>query len=177
MCEVNYCFQIQNKCSLKILLIILFFIPLSVLSQLNHITILVGEPENRIRSYLDSLNHLKYNAVYKIEKDVNGAGDLVLKSGFSIIDQDYYGCLDLTFVFNRINGDEICVYQAFWGDTKYAYNNLNYIKDNFKKVDENKWEKVWNKDKFFKILAAFSRISTDQADPFFLIEYNIVENK
>ena len=84
--------------------------------------------------YLDSLNGLKNNPYYKIEKDISQDGNLILKSGFSIYDEQFYTCLSIWTVFNRFEGTEICVNQRFFGGVEYAQSNLSFIKDNFEFV-------------------------------------------
>lgn len=111
-------------------------------SQIDHISVMVGKPENTVRKYLDSLNQLKSNPYYKIKSDVSKEGDQILKVSFALADEAYYGCLDIILKFQRTKDSvEVCTDQIIGGKSEYAYRNVSYLKDNFKFVSTNYWEK------------------------------------
>lgn len=126
-------------------------------SQLSSVDVLLGMTESRITTYFDSLNRLKSNPAYKIERDVTPDGALMLKNSFSMADEPFYKCLDVSVVFRRINGKEVCISQLVFGSSQYASNYLNYVKDNFKYVEPNKWE-VYYTDAPLKVVAEFSKL-------------------
>ena len=136
------------------------FITNKCFTQIDHIRIMVGELEPAVINYLDSLNKLKTNKYYKIERDITNNGDLMLQCSYSIYDEDFYRCSDILLVFQRFsNGEEVCITQDVLGATKYAASQLNYIKDNFNLVAEGRWERNFlNK---YKIVATFERKASE----------------
>lgn len=119
-------------------------ISVPLLSQIPHIELLVAKEEKEVRKYLDSLFSLKTNEYYKIETDFSSDGSLILQADFSLMDQEYYTCLNITCIFFRVNGIERCVQQVIMGNTKYGVNNVAYLKDNFTLKDGNRWEMFFN---------------------------------
>ena len=139
-------------------------------SQIDNIRLLLGKSKAEVTFYLDSLNHLKSNVYYKIETNTDDAGNLILQSEYSINDQEFYKCFALSFVFRRLSGQEICVRQLFSGWIENVESNLNFIKDNFKYISSNKWEKPYGVSGEFKIVAEFTRKSvTEKAS--YIIDY------
>ncbi|WP_121353168.1 hypothetical protein [Flavisolibacter nicotianae] len=127
----------------KILFPLLLLITTNAFSQIDHIKVLIGRPESAIREYFDSLNHLKSNPAYRIDRDVAENGDLMLSVSFSLKDEDFYTCIGIAVVFIRISGgEEICRTQVVHGSSKNAQPNLAYIKDNYKYIKENYWERA-----------------------------------
>lgn len=120
--------------------IIVFIGP--VQSQVTSIDILIGAPETQVISYMDSLNKLKPNPSYKIERSVTKDGSLQLSSNYALADQEFYNCLSIVFVFKRTNGAEFCSQQVITGFPKYAESNLNFVKDNFTYITTNAWQKT-----------------------------------
>ncbi len=155
------------KNSIVILLLLICISP--CFSQIDHLQILLGKTESQVRHYLDSLNSLKKNPYYKIEKDISQDGNLILKSGFSISDEQFYTCTSIWTFFNRIQGTEICVNQRFLGGVEYAQSNLSFIKDNFEFVSEGRWQKPFGNSKKNKIVATFKR--NDGEFPTYVIDY------
>ena len=137
-------------------------------SQLNGVDILVAKNSERITSYLDSLNHLKSNPYYKIEKDVSPEGSLILKSEYAISDQEFYKCLSVSFLFKRIKGEEFCIRQLVMGYTRYADTYLNYLKDNFTTITPGTWQYVYPSGEL-KVVAEFVK----KDDGFFYITYDL----
>jgi hypothetical protein len=122
---------------------LLLLITATAFSQINHIKVLIGKPEQVIRDYFDSLNKLKSNPAYKIERDATDEGGLILTTNFSLGDEDYYTCLSIATVFTRLaDGREICTTQLLFGSSKNAQPNMAYIKDNYKLIKENYWERT-----------------------------------
>jgi hypothetical protein len=154
--------------SIKLTLLFLLFSLLGF-SQVGHLKILLGENEENVTHYLDSLNALVSNPEYKIEKGVADDGDLTLTCNYSIYDEDKYSITMLMLVFQRTRGQEVCTNQRFMGDIKYAQTNLSFIKDNFSKVSDNKWTLPYEKNVKYNIVATFKKIESDF--PVFVIDY------
>ncbi len=144
-------------------------------SQIDHIPVLIGKTDAEVTYYLDSLNNLKNNPYYKIEKDVSEQGDLVYKNKFSIKDEPYYSCLDILVKFNRKDGIETCVDQVVAGNIENIGANLDFVKDNFTVISDGKWElKIPSISA--KIIATFKR--KEQGDlTFYVIDYYIIDDK
>jgi hypothetical protein len=152
---------------------IISFIPKQGFSQVDHIQVLIGETETTVINYLDSLNRLKPNSHFKIEKDVTDFGDLMLHCDFPLNDEneEFFKCNTLIFVFKRLHpGEERCTTESVLGNATYAFSQLNYIKDNFKFVSDNTWEKNFSEQG--KIVASFKK---ETQSPFFGIEYELKE--
>src|SRR5258708_4779985 len=98
-----------------LLLFILFSYSYLAHTQITHITILLGMTEAEVTSYYVSLNNLKYNPNFKIEKDVSDDGDLMLSIKFASSVESYYSCRDLGTKFYRKDGTEICTGQVIAG--------------------------------------------------------------
>jgi hypothetical protein len=124
--------------------------------------ILIGADNIYVAKYMDSLFSLRKNSAYKIKQSTDKNGNLEYKAEYAISDESFYGCLSNTATFTRVKGVEICTSQMIFGGTEYAARTLNWIKDNFMKVDTNKWETPYpdNPEKV-KIVANYSQIGTD----------------
>lgn len=152
------------------LLISLFLIYLpNFYSQIKNVEILVTKTDIEISNYLDSLFSLKQNPSYEIEKDITNNGSMIFKASFSLVDEDFYKCTSIFFVFERIKGVEFCVKQVVSGHVEYASSHLNLIKDNFVSISEGLWEKPLNEDNSIKIIAKLKRESN-----FFTIVYQLI---
>lgn len=158
-----------------LILLSLFFLFYSSFAQIKHVNILVGKSDLIVREYLNYLNGLKKNQAYKIKEDIDLEGNLILKSSFSIDDASYYGCQGIMFKFFRLDGEEICISQIVYGERANALSNLNYIKDNFKFVSLNRWERPLKEIDGYKIIATLKVEDGDM--PSFLIEYTFSEIK
>jgi hypothetical protein len=143
------------------LLIGVFFVN-SLKSQIGDGNIFIGQKEAQVTKYLDSLNKLKSNPYYKIDRTVTKNGDLQLSSEFSLVDEEFYKCLSIIFTFQRIKGDEVCIQQLIIGYAKDASSNLNFVKDKFKYVSPGKWETPFFDLPDYKIQAEFE---TDESKP------------
>ena len=97
-------------------------------SQIDHIKVLVGLKEADVVYYMDSLLNLKTNEYYKIKRDINADGDLMLKSSFSMSDEPFYTCYTIMCIFVRQGGVEYCVRQIILGAPENAVKNINFIK-------------------------------------------------
>jgi hypothetical protein len=146
-------------------------------SQIKNINLVIGKNVLYVTKYFDSLNSLKTNPTYKIKKDVSAYGDLTLTIEFSISDQQFYNCIGVTAGFQRSpSGVEICTNEFVWGSTEYADANMAYVKDNFKFVSNNIWEKpLYGDTRNLKIKAKFDRIEGNY--PSFMISYFLKEEK
>lgn len=131
----------------------LLFYSFNSFSQLSYFPVLIGHDDKEIISYLDSLNHLKSNPYYLVKRTVSDNGSLILRNDFSISDEPYYTCSGVWAKFVRVEGEELCVKHSLLGSAEYVYKNLNYIKDNFKQVDNNTWERIYTEDGIYKIVA------------------------
>jgi hypothetical protein len=141
-------------------------------SQVNHIKILLGETDQQVVHYFDSLG--THDNVYKITRGVTTDGLLTLVCEFNLLDEKYYSCNAVFTMFIRKDGIEFCVKQKITGTTEFAFTNLDYIKDNFKFISDRKWEKD-SPLKGFKYVATFNADSTDSK--FYSIDYNIEKEK
>jgi|SRR5690348_3178118 len=151
--------------------ILLFFTCYSSFSQISHIELLIGRSDSDVTSYFDSLNSLKRNPYYKIKKGVSNYGDMILSVEYAIDDESYYTCSSIMTRFARLKGEEFCDREYVMGSTEFATSNLDFIKDNFKFVSENNWEKILVPD-HFKIVASFEKQENS-----YLIKYELQEIK
>ena len=159
-----------------IFLLVFVFTSYSCFSQLDHVELLIGKTEPQVIQYLDSLNNLKSNLYYKIKRDITKNANLLLGSEFSIYDEKYYTCIAIYASFQRINGVEVCIKQTIAGGSEYAEPNLSYIKDNFKYVSNNEWERPYGEDIPLKIQAVFERINNDNYGGY-VITFSVISNK
>jgi len=160
----------------QMLFSLLVFISYYSFSQINHIEMLVGKSDFQVMRYFDSLNHLKSNPYYKIEKKVSNYGDLILENEFSMDDEEFYSCSGIIVRFLRINENEICTEAIVTGHAEFSQRNLNFIKDNFEFSTDNTWEKEYNPNMPFKIVATFKRREEENSS-FYVIDYRLVEIK
>lgn len=126
----------------QIFVILPLFFFIKGFSQIDNMRIFLGSNDVQVSNYFDSLNSLKPNPAYKIEKGLTADGDLTLKVDFSIYDEQFYKCLAIWAIFQRVNGTEYCSKQLILGSSEYAEYNLAFIKDNFKRVSDNSWEYI-----------------------------------
>ena len=68
-------------------------------------------------------------------------------------------------------GRELCAMQIIHGSTEFAVSNLNFIKDNFEFVSENKWKMLFNNK--LQIDATFEREGGDY--PSYTVKYELGE--
>jgi hypothetical protein len=159
-----------------LILIVTNFIFLNSFSQISYVKPLVGLKKNEVEKYFDSLNRLKNNSEYKILRDVNTYGDLILSVDFAVEDGDFYKCYYIATTFERVtqSGNEICVSQYISGDTKYAEPTLAFIKDNFQSIGKGKWQRPYSDAlKNVIIVATFERKDGDY--PSFIISFELKE--
>lgn len=143
----------------KVFTVILIFASFNCFSQLKYFPILIGKTEAEVTTYLDSLNKLIYNPYYKIERGISEYGDLTLKCEYALADEEYYKCITVIAIFMRTKSSgEICSQQIISGMDKNAQANISYIKDNFKFVSTNTWEKKFRDDMDFMLRAYFELI-------------------
>ncbi|MEO8853314.1 MAG: hypothetical protein ABI359_06025 [Ginsengibacter sp.] len=144
-------------------------------SQVNHINVLLGKTEQQVEHYFDSLG--THDGVYKITKGVESDGSLKLWCEFNPSDEEYYSCNSVYTTFIRDNGIEFCAIQTVFGSDEFAFRNLDYIKDNFEFVSDNKWTKevVWSNGFKFKYVATFNLDSAD--NKFYIIDYHLGNEK
>lgn len=95
---------------------------------------------DHVTSYFDSLNHLRYNPYYKVEKDITPSGDLILKNDFAIADEDFYSCTHIETKFQRLKGVDYCVMEIIMASKKDMLFLLEDIKDRYTKIADNKWQ-------------------------------------
>ncbi len=135
-------------------------------SQVEVMDILIGSTEGSVINYLDSLNGLRPAPGYKIERAITKSGNLQLSTSYSLADQDFYKCLNLVFVFTRIDGMEFCSQQVLSGHPKKAESNLNFVKDNFTLVAPNTWEKPYRPG--YKLQATFGLVEAKEEKYYYL---------
>jgi len=140
-------------------------------SQLDKIKILIGGFESTIINYIDSLNNLRPNPYSKINKDITDNGNLIFHNDFAMNDEDFYRCLRISFVMQRVAGIEICTREVIVGDIEYAEYHLNRIKDRFRKISENKWEEDFP-DLHWGVTATFERKDGNSNNDYFVIIYD-----
>ena len=145
------------------------FFVLNSYSQLKNMNLLLGKSDQEVINYLDSLNGLKNNPYVKIKRDITNDGDLILKDDFALSDESYYTCYGVMLVFKRVGEKEICVRQLVIGSTEYADSNMDFLKDNFEHVGDDKWKMIWN-DKL-QVTAKFERKEADY--PSYVITYDL----
>ncbi len=151
--------------------IIAFFIALNTftaLAQNKQIDILIGQTDSAVTNYFNDLIKLRPNPAYKIEKNFTKNGNLNLTLKFSLYDEEFFSCSEVSTSFARINGKELCFVQFVSGEIKFAENYLSYIKDNFKKAGDGIWEKI-NENEGFKIVATFTKVGLD----YFMLSFQL----
>ncbi len=159
----------MKKHSLLILFLIGFCF--KCLSQVDHVSVLIGKTDTDVSNYLDSLNNTHPSSYYKIKRSTSSDGNLTFQVDSYLGDETYWHFYAIIIFFKRINGIEICTTQMIMGSLEFAQYNLSYVKDNFHFVSENVWEKPWVLLPQFKILAKFIR--RDGAYPGFTISYEL----
>lgn len=154
----------------KIFIVGLIILSFSSYSQDRKLPLLVSQTEQTITHWLDSINKLSNNPYYKIKRQVAEDGDLILTCDYAINEEHLYKCLKAGFRFSYVKGTNICIVQSITGSEKYAQENLEFIRENFTKVSDGKWE--WElADYNFKIYAKFERI--DGESPMFKVKYEL----
>ncbi len=158
----------------NLLLLLTTFILLNskINAQIEHLEILIPKEENYVSKYIDSLFSLKSNRNYKIEKDVTKKGELIYKVSFSLLDEDFYKCRSIFFVFERTNGVEYCFRQFIFGSSEFAQYHLNYIKDNFKSLSNGLWETSISNDDSIKLSAKFERTEDNLFNVTYEVKFN-----
>jgi hypothetical protein len=128
---------------MKRILFLLLSVCLSHLAfaQIKKVQILIEHTDSSVLNYFTYLFNLRNNKYYQTEKSITKDGDLVLQASFSISDQEFYTCSGVTAIFFRKDAKEYCIQQVVWGNEKYIYPNIAYIKDNFVSLSNNTWEK------------------------------------
>ena len=158
--------------SLKSLILIFLLFPSLSIAQTFAVGIVVGKTEKEVTEYFNQLIKLSNNRQLRIEKDVSPSGDLVLTIGFPINEEKIFSCTTILAMFSRSSaGLEVCVRQGLIGSSEYAQPNLSFIKDTFKFVSENTWEKPLEKIPAFKIQAKFTKVDSDG----YTIVYDLIE--
>lgn len=156
---------------MKVLLIAvcgLFILQASGLAQQSQMPIFIGQPSSKIKSYLDSIKSIKSPNNMAIENASSSNGDYMLSAVGDYM-ENILGFHQTFFVFERIQGIEICKSQTLFGDGKYAYINLNKIKDLFVKTGNNEWEmKLPNNE---QIIATYRLSRNEKGQDYFTIDY------
>lgn len=168
---IKYFLKVKKKKSM--FFIIFLFASYSSFCQLDHIDVLLWKTDTDVQIYMDSLNSLQNNPYYEFKRTVSSDGDLTFVSTFSITQESKLNCYAIMTLFQRVNGIEICIKQKIIGSLEFANYNLSYIKDNFKFVSENKWEKSFPFAPKFKNIATFLRNNEDPKS--YNITYSIVQ--
>ena len=157
----------------KVLVALFLFTSYTSFAQIDSVYILVGRGEKNITDYFNFLNSQKNNPYYKIKKSVTPQGDLSLEVEFSLEDESYYKCTFIMAIFQRMEGKEYCIDQLISGDIQYANHYLSFIKDNFKSISQNTWEKNHPDIVGLKIVASFNKIEDD----YFSVIFSLREAK
>lgn len=141
------------------------------LSQIDHIRVLLGQSDSIVLNYLDSLNQLRTNSNYKVEKDASSDGDLILHCDFALNDQSFYNCRNVYFFLHRFpDGMVMCYNQNVSGPVEYAASQLNFVKDNYKTVSDNKWER--DLSPHYKIAATLEKKDVDSSS--YVLSYKLM---
>ncbi len=136
-------------------------------AQSRHIDFLLGKTDVEVTHYMDSMNFLKINPYFKIEKGLNSYGALTLSADFALADEYLFNCTALVTVFKRVEGTERCVRTIVMGNNTYSQKNINYVKDNFTLLPNGIWQLDFNE----KLNA---QATIDIHEKYYLITYNLV---
>jgi hypothetical protein len=119
---------------------IVFFINTSILKaqKVDHIRVLTLLDDSAVEYYFDSLSTTTGKNI-QVTKKVDDQGNLMLWFFFDANDLDIFHCTLVITKYTRIKGREICTSQIIISDTKNIVSNLNFVKDNFRKTNVNKW--------------------------------------
>lgn len=134
------------------------------------ISILIGKDEKEVRDYYFKLHEIsnRNNALIIEESaDVSGNMILTLKSPSTV--ERYSQSLALSTVFQRVNAKETVIKELIIGTGISIIKNLNFVKDNFKKLDYNIWYKEFPENKELTIVVIFK-----PEDDLYSIEYRLV---
>ena len=133
----------MKRLNLFFLLIFIIFNS-SVSAQNETFKILLGKDEAEILKYYNSLKNLFPDNTYlAIEKSTTVSGSKMLILELPTDRDKKVDFVTVSSVFYRnTDGREICTKQLFIYDNNEVYENLAFVKDNFKQISSNKWEKI-----------------------------------
>ena len=144
-------------------------------AQLSKFKILLGSTKEQVTAHFDSLFNLRSNPYYKIKKDFDDNGDLMLTAEFSLDDEKFYSCVLVTCTFKKVNNiTEVCYHQMISGNTENADKNLNYIKTYFKSIGNATWERTYNET--FKWVATFKKVESQESS-LYIITHELAPKK
>lgn len=141
----------------KLILLFLVALSLTSYSQSKTFQILIGEDENSISQYYNSLMKMfPSNSYLKIKNDVDNNGNKILELELPTDREGKMGFISTISRFKHLkDGSEICTQQLFFCDNDFVSEYLNYFKENYVKSGDTSWTTVFN-DKF-DIVATFKR--------------------
>lgn len=148
---------------MKFTLLLFCYIPFFGVAQSTYFKELLFYSDVQAEKYLDSLNRAHPSDNYTIKRGVTSEGDLTLECFFGDSVQQFITCRQIYLRFERIQGVEMCTSQMIFGEAEFAYQNLIHIKDNYKYVSKNKWQKTLSLDQGFLMYktAKFSRYANE----------------
>jgi len=118
-------------------------ISINAIAQLKYFPVLIGLNKKQVTALLDSTFKLKVNQI-----DSSGRKDYPDSNYYSVYfnneNEEYYTCLDTFGWFDKINGKNVCTRQMIIMSQHIADYNLDYIKNNYTYVSDNKWIHPFN---------------------------------
>ena len=102
--------------------------------------VLVGKTKSQVIDYFNELYSHTSNTYKKIESTFDEDGDIKLKVGYAMSEEDKFSCLDAEAIFTKIGNEQICVVMLISGTQEYGDRNINYLKDNFIKLGSGNFE-------------------------------------
>jgi hypothetical protein len=141
----------------KLILLFLVALSLTSYSQSKTFQILIGEDENSINQYYNSLIRMfPSNSYLKIESDVDESGNKILKLELPTDREGKMGFISTVSRFRHLkDGSEICTQQFFFCDNDSVSEYLNYFKENYVKSSDSSWTTEFND--MFDLVATFKR--------------------
>lgn len=145
----------------------------AVEAQTSPVKLLIGENDTTVVKYFDELKQSFLNNQYVVtEKGTANDGSLTLTFSTPTSEEHKTNSLSIIALFSRVNKQEICVRQLVMGTDKSATENLNFVKDTFKKIDENKWYMKMPQMPIFGVIANFYK-----EDKYYRMVYDFTDKK
>jgi len=154
-----------------LLTIILFLSIIGTYAQTKPVQLLIGENDTTVIKYFDILKQQFMSNKYVItEKGTTNDGSLTLTFSTPTNEENKTNSLSIIALFSRVNKQEICIRQLVMGTDVSAYENLTFIKDTFKKIDENTWYMKMPSMPLFGVIARFTK-----EDKYYRIVYDFTD--
>ena len=143
---------------------------LKCLSQIDHISVLLGQSDSAVINYLDSLSQLKANSNHKVERGASNDGDLIFHCDFDVNGQSFYNCRNVYFFVHSFpDGVKMCYKQTVSGPVEYAPSQLNFVKSSYKVISTNQWQHDISRD--YRVVATFD--TTGKDNPGYTLTYKL----